>query len=231
MTPARQPHQIFWKDAKPEDFMNAELMDWIQYIGDISTQYELNFIRNFGGVWSAYTSPPAPAPDGYVVVISELEKLAEYFRKHHDPLIAKRGGAIISSISSRPAPPAPVSLPTDLRCPVCGNIELRCGGGNAWCGKCGFFPIEYPTFVQAAKSERERAQPFIDLVKGISLKHQEMVDLMRRNKLKIDDLKDPMQKLAFTFFTEIGEMSHKADVVLKEYEESLRGAQEEQENK
>jgi len=65
MTPARHPHQIFWEDAKPEDFMNAQLMDWIQYVGDISTQYELNFIRNFGGFWSdrlSHTSPQAPRP-------------------------------------------------------------------------------------------------------------------------------------------------------------------------
>ena len=65
MTPARHPHQIFWEDAKPEDFMNAQLMDWIQYVGDISTQYELNFIRNFGEFWSSsvnHTSAPAPEP-------------------------------------------------------------------------------------------------------------------------------------------------------------------------
>jgi len=60
----RHPHQIFWEDAKPEDFMNAQLMDWIQYVGDISTQYELNFIRNFGGFWGSrinHTSAHAPA--------------------------------------------------------------------------------------------------------------------------------------------------------------------------
>ena len=75
---------------------------------------------------------------------------------------------------------------------------------------------------EAAKAAREQVQPFIDFTKAASLKHNEMVDLMRRNNLKIDDLEDPMQKLAFTFFTEIGEMSHKAEVIIREYEESLR---------
>ena len=56
-------------------------------------------------------------------------------------------------------------------------------------------------------------------VKKVELKHGEMVDLMRRNKMKIDNLKDPMQKLAFTFFSEIGEMSHEAETILAELRE------------
>jgi hypothetical protein len=55
-----------------------------------------------------------------------------------------------------------------------------------------------------------------DFVKKIELKHGEMVSLMRRNKMKIDDLDNPMQKLAFTFFSEIGEISHEAEVILEE---------------
>ena len=67
-TPARQPQLIYWKDAKPSDFMDAHLGDWIQYVGDISTEYELRFIRNFGGFWSSHThtSPPAPVCDAKV---------------------------------------------------------------------------------------------------------------------------------------------------------------------
>lgn len=51
---------------------------------------------------------------------------------------------------------------------------------------------------------------------GVELKHQEMIDLMRRNKIGIDNLEDPMQKLAFTFFSEIAELSYKAEVIRKE---------------
>jgi hypothetical protein len=65
-------------------------------------------------------------------------------------------------------------------------------------------------------------QSFVIYTKVAALKHGEMVDLMRRNNLKLDDLNDPMQKLAFTFFSEIGELSHKADMVIEEYEDSLR---------
>ena len=79
--------------------------------------------------------------------------------------------------------------------------------------------------IDGAKAERDREQPFIDFAKSASLKHSEMVDLMRRNNLKIDDLEDPMQKLAFTFFSEIGEMSHEAEVII---DESLRSQKEPQ---
>ena len=80
---------------------------------------------------------------------------------------------------------------------------------------------------EAAKQEREKAQPFIDFVKATELKNGEMAALMRRNELKLDNLKDPMQKLAFTFYSEIAELSHQADVILQEYAESLRAQQEE----
>ena len=44
--------------------MEANLGDWIQYVGDISTEYELKFIRNFGGFWSSHThTPAAPATE------------------------------------------------------------------------------------------------------------------------------------------------------------------------
>jgi hypothetical protein len=75
---------------------------------------------------------------------------------------------------------------------------------------------------EAACKAREGVQPFIDLVTLMETKQREMNDLMRRNELKIDNLDDRMQKLAFTFYSEIGEMANKADVVIKEYEESLR---------
>jgi hypothetical protein len=58
--------------------------------------------------------------------------------------------------------------------------------------------------------------------KKIALKHGEMVDLMRRNNLIISDLQDPMQKLAFTFFSEIGEMSHEAEVILEELRQQTK---------
>lgn len=73
-----------------------------------------------------------------------------------------------------------------------------------------------------AAKEREKVQPFIDLARVLATKCDEMQDLMRRNKIVIDNVQEPMQKLAFTFYSEIAELAHKAEVVIEEYEESLR---------
>ena len=59
----RKPKHIYLKSAKPEDFRDVEIGDWIQYIGDITTQYELNFIRNFGIFLFATHSTQAPASE------------------------------------------------------------------------------------------------------------------------------------------------------------------------
>jgi hypothetical protein len=42
------PARIYLDTATPDDFTNAEINDWIYLVGDISTQYELNFIHAFG---------------------------------------------------------------------------------------------------------------------------------------------------------------------------------------
>lgn len=47
MTPDKK-QEIYWKSAKPEDFINAELLAWVQGVGDISTNFELNFVHAFG---------------------------------------------------------------------------------------------------------------------------------------------------------------------------------------
>ena len=40
--------QIFRATATPEDFKNANLGDWVEGVGEITTQYELDFIHRFG---------------------------------------------------------------------------------------------------------------------------------------------------------------------------------------
>jgi hypothetical protein len=57
----RLPKQIFWNDVKPEDFINAQEMDWIEGIGEISTYYELKFVRRFGETIRSRPHTPAPA--------------------------------------------------------------------------------------------------------------------------------------------------------------------------
>jgi hypothetical protein len=39
---------IFWDSSTPDDFINAKLLDWIEGVGDITTQYELDFVHRFG---------------------------------------------------------------------------------------------------------------------------------------------------------------------------------------
>ena len=46
-------------------------------------------------------------------------------------------------------------------------------------------------------------------------------ELMRQNDLKIDDLDDPMQKLAFTFYSMLVEAAHRAETII----ESVQGEQ------
>ena len=41
------------------------------------------------------------------------------------------------------------------------------------------------------------------------------IEIMRKNKLKIDNLDDPMQKLAFTFYTDLCEIDREAQYVLE----------------
>jgi hypothetical protein len=40
--------QIFWKSATSQDFIDAEILDWIEGVGEVSTQYEKNFVSAFG---------------------------------------------------------------------------------------------------------------------------------------------------------------------------------------
>lgn len=40
--------RLYLDKSTPDDFINADLMDWVYLIGDISTPYELDFVRQFG---------------------------------------------------------------------------------------------------------------------------------------------------------------------------------------
>ena len=56
----KEPHLLYLDKSTPEEFQNAELMDWVYLVGDISTQYELDFVRKFG---HAMKSRPHPAAE------------------------------------------------------------------------------------------------------------------------------------------------------------------------
>jgi hypothetical protein len=100
MTPGskqpQEPHRqhIYLKTAKPEDFMNAKIGDWIQYVGDISTNYQLDFIRNFGGFLCA-AHPAAPVPISDQLCKGEscvYKKFAKNWKngEEHDALVAQQ---------------------------------------------------------------------------------------------------------------------------------------------
>ena len=48
MTEAQKQVQIFRESANREDFINANVGDWIQGVGEITTIYERDFIRRYG---------------------------------------------------------------------------------------------------------------------------------------------------------------------------------------
>jgi hypothetical protein len=40
--------RIFWKSATSQDFIDADVLDWIEGVGEISNQYEQKFVNAFG---------------------------------------------------------------------------------------------------------------------------------------------------------------------------------------
>lgn len=73
--PKEQKKKLLYLDkSTPEEFQNAELMDWIYLVGDISTQYELDFVRQFGHAMKS-RSHPAQARSGCDGCRKETEHL------------------------------------------------------------------------------------------------------------------------------------------------------------
>jgi hypothetical protein len=58
-----------------------------------------------------------------------------------------------------------------------------------------------------------QVQRLRDFIAPLIEKPKEMQALMRKHGLKIDDLDNPMQKLAFTLYTELCEIAHNADAL------------------
>lgn len=44
----QHPQRLFLNESIPEQFINAEIGDWVYLVGDITTQYEAEFIQQFG---------------------------------------------------------------------------------------------------------------------------------------------------------------------------------------
>ena len=55
-----------------------------------------------------------------------------------------------------------------------------------------------------------------DFAKWAQQVQKNAIAIMRKNNLKIDDLNDPMQKLAFTFYSDLCEIAHKAEHLFKD---------------
>jgi hypothetical protein len=62
----------------------------------------------------------------------------------------------------------------------------------------------------------------LKFIRHVSTKNSDMIDIMHRNGMVLDNLNDPMQKLAFTFFTEIANLSKMADNILVEHRQSKK---------
>ena len=44
----RSPKRIYLKTAKPEDFIDIQIQDWIEGLGMVSCHYEANLVKNYG---------------------------------------------------------------------------------------------------------------------------------------------------------------------------------------
>ena len=66
------------------------------------------------------------------------------------------------------------------------------------------------------KEALEIMQQLSKLVEEVINSPIEMQEIMRKNNLKIDNLDDSMQKLAFTFYTRIVSLSSKAEHILED---------------
>ena len=62
----------------------------------------------------------------------------------------------------------------------------------------------------------------IEFARWVQQKQPEALAIMEKQGIVIDNLDDKIQKLAFTFYSEIAEMSHKAEVLLEEHKSALR---------
>ena len=66
---------------------------------------------------------------------------------------------------------------------------------------------------------QQRRDRLAEVVKLSRTKQQQALKVMKDNDLKIDDLDDQMQKLAFTFYNYLVELSMRAEVALAELDE------------
>jgi hypothetical protein len=102
-----EPHLLYLNKSTPEEFQNAELMDWVYLVGDISTQYELDFVRKFG---HAMKSRPHPAPTQFKCPDCErtfdsdihlgIHHYADHAIKHDAALIHKAREDVLALIKS-----------------------------------------------------------------------------------------------------------------------------------
>jgi hypothetical protein len=58
--PQREPKHLYLDKSIPEDFQNVDKGDWIYLVGDITTDYEVDFVRQFGHAMQARPHTPAP---------------------------------------------------------------------------------------------------------------------------------------------------------------------------
>ncbi|MFA5150906.1 MAG: hypothetical protein WC433_08450 [Candidatus Omnitrophota bacterium] len=62
--------QIFWKSAKLQDFIHAEVLDWIEGVGEITNQYEKKFINAFGEALQRWANGEFDLPSNTLEVLT-----------------------------------------------------------------------------------------------------------------------------------------------------------------
>lgn len=62
----------------------------------------------------------------------------------------------------------------------------------------------------------QRVEKLEEVLEKVVQRPVECQEIMRKNDLKIDNLEDKMQKLAFTFYTDLVDLSQQAEQALKD---------------
>lgn len=81
-------------------------------------------------------------------------------------------------------------------------------------------------YIEQLEADRDRwldiAGELAGVVRDVEAQPGEAQRIMRENGLVIDDLDDPMQKLAFTFYSDLAELASKAEAALARFD-AVRG--------
>ena len=125
MNPPRSPKRIYLDSAKPDDFVDIQIHDWIEGVGDVSTHYEEQFFRSYGKLLVSRMTPARQPQQEYIITMGRIIKARNMLMVdgYHNADVLDR---VVNLLRARPHTPAPEP---DQKAPICEN----CGLDNTTC--------------------------------------------------------------------------------------------------